>query len=408
MTYRLIPVHGGPSVTTLTPCLVPEPVRTALSDAANQYSKVPLSDSELGDVYLLGSGAYTPLKGFMGYEDWRRCCTDMQLENGVFWPIPITLSCDKARAKRLRVGEKISLVSNTNQTIVAVMTISEIFQTDHTITAKHIYKTEDQAHPGVKQLFSSSQTALAGEVDVIAPFTFSASEESFPISPQATRDLFDEKGWTNVAALQMRNPMHRAHEYLAKVALEICDGVLIHSVLGALKPGDVPADVRLHAINTLLKQYFPDKGVIHGGYPLAMRYAGPREALLHALIRQNYGCRYLIVGRDHAGVGQYYGHYEAQRIFDEIPSGALEIKPLKMSNSVWCQACMSMVTEKTCPHHPETMHQYISGSELRYKLLHDETIHDQFSRPEVLAILKDYYRSLNQSERSYLRSVNHG
>ncbi len=399
----LISPHGHHSLKCCTPA---KAQREALKQKANEYTPLVLSGVELGDVRLLGCGAYTPLSGFMDEKDFQACCDDMRLDNGVFWPMPITLSIDEATAKQLTLGQTVRLMHPAREEAVALLNINDIYPVDKTQAIQAIFGTDDVRHPGIVNYLAKGNTQIGGEVTVLIPFE-SDNEVNFPVTPLATRDLITQKGWQRIAALQMRNPMHRAHEYLAKVALEICDAVLIHSVLGALKPGDIPNDVSIQAIDALLAQYFPKENVLHGGYPIAMRYAGPKEALLHAVVRQNYGCTDLIIGRDHAGVGDYYGHYDAHAIFDILPKDALKIKPLRLFKSVWCTVCKSMVTQRTCPHHPrKTMP--ISGSLLRKRLLNNEAINQEFSRPEVLEILQAYYQSLDSNELSTLRSVHHG
>jgi sulfate adenylyltransferase len=269
-----------------------------------------------------------------------------------------------------------------------------------------VFKTTDPEHPGVKMVLEQGEVNLAGPVKVLSTGGFPEKYGALFMTPGETRTLFESLGWSRVAAFQTRNPMHRSHEYLAKVAIEVCDGVLVHSLLGALKPGDIPADVRTRAIGTLIERYFVPQTVVQAGYPLDMRYAGPREALLHALFRQNYGCSHLIVGRDHAGVGNYYGPFDAHRIFDEIPPGSLETQPLKIDWTFWCYQCGGMASARTCPHE-EKDRLLVSGTKLRKWLSEGAPVPAEFSRPEVLEILREYYASLAAHEKVEVKLAGH-
>jgi sulfate adenylyltransferase len=269
-----------------------------------------------------------------------------------------------------------------------------------------VYKTTDMEHPGVKMVMEQGDVNLAGPVKILSLGGFPEQYGEQFMTPAQTREEFKKRGWKTIAAFQTRNPMHRSHEYLAKIAIETLDGVLIHSLLGKLKPGDIPADVRSKAIGTLIEKYFVDNTVIQAGYPLDMRYAGPREALLHALFRQNYGCSHLIVGRDHAGVGDYYGPFDAHHIFDEIPKGALETQPLKIDWTFWCNKCGGMASMKTCPHGAEDR-LLLSGTKLRKALSEGTEVPDNFSRPEVLSILREYYGSLKDDEKVEVKLSGH-
>ena len=260
---------------------------------AKTLKKVPISSRELSDLLMLGMGAYTPLKGFMNYDDWKGCCLDMHTSEGIFWPIPITLSIEDNIAGSLNIGEKISLTSN--DLIFATMKITEKYSIDKNLECLNIFRTIDDNHPGVNKVMSQGSVNLSGEVKVLNEDHYPNTYKGLYFKPNETRALFNKMGWEKVAAFQTRNPMHRSHEYLTKIALEICDGVLIHQVLGALKQGDIPAEVRVNAINKLVENYFVKGSVLQAGYPIEMRYAGPREALLHALFRQNFGCSFLIV-----------------------------------------------------------------------------------------------------------------
>jgi sulfate adenylyltransferase len=356
---------------------------------------VRITSREAGDLIMMGIGGFTPLEGFMTHADWEGVCDGYKMANGLFWPIPITLSTDKATADGIKTGTDVALVNSENDEIMATLEVTEKYAIDKEHECMMVYKTTDAAHPGVKMVMDQGEVNLAGPVKVISQGDFVKRFGDVYMTPTQTRALFEEKGWSTVAAFQTRNPMHRSHEYLVKVAIEICDGVLIHSLLGKLKPGDIPAEVRKDAINALVENYFVDNTVVQAGYPLDMRYAGPREALLHALFRQNYGCSHLIVGRDHAGVGDYYGPFDAHHIFDEIPEDALETKPLKIDWTFWCYKCNGMASMRTCPHEGGDR-LLLSGTKLRKALSEGEEVPPEFSRPEVLEILRNYYAGLEE------------
>jgi sulfate adenylyltransferase len=384
---KLVPPHGSDS---LMPLLLPETERAEELKHAETLIKVPLTSREVSDLFMLGMGAYTPLEGFMGEEDWRGSCVDMRLSSGLFWPIPITLSAAKDLADGLRVGEEAALVDAESGAILGVLDLHEKYAIDKELESAQVYRTTDPAHPGVDKVIRQGEVNLAGRVRVLSEGHFPETYEGLYHRPAETRALFLEKGWSTVAAFQTRNPMHRSHEHLAKIAVEVCDGVLIHQVLGALKPGDIPAEVRVAAIDTLVEKYFVPGTVIQAGYPIEMRYAGPREALLHGLFRQNFGCSHLVVGRDHAGVGDYYGPFDAHHIFDEIPADSLHTRPLKIDITFYCFKCHGMATGRTCPH-GEADRLGISGTRLREMFANHEEVPLEFSRPEVLAVLQAYY-----------------
>jgi sulfate adenylyltransferase len=343
----------------------------------DSMDKLFCSSREFGDLIMLGIGGFTPLEGFMGKADWLSVCKNMALHNGTFWPIPITLSTDNA--------------------VIATMLISEKYLIDKELECNEVFKTSDIKHPGVALVMAQGKYNLAGAVKVLSDGGFPNQYGDLYMTPSETRAYFVKKEWSTIAAFQTRNPMHRSHEYLAKIAIEICDGVMIHSTLGELKPGDIPADVRSKSISALIENYFVDNTVLQSGYPLDMRYAGPREALLHALFRQNYGCSHLIVGRDHAGVGDYYGPFDAHNIFDEIDNG-LVTKPLKIDWTFWCEKCAGMSSMKTCPHDQEDR-LMLSGSKLRHLLSENLEVPDNFSRPEVVEILRKYYSEIKESDK---------
>jgi sulfate adenylyltransferase len=384
---QLVQPHGGGA---LKPLLVPEAERAADLERAASLPAVPMSSREVSDLVMLAMGAYTPLDGFMGEADWRGACVDMKLADGTFWPIPITLSASQENADGLSVGQDVALTDAETGEIMGILNLAEKYTIDRALECNAVFRTDDPAHPGVQKVMEQGDVNLGGRVTALSEGHFPRTYEGLYMRPAETRALFADKGWSKVAAFQTRNPMHRSHEFLAKIAVEICDGLLIHQVLGALKPGDIPADVRVDAIDALVENYFVDGTVVQAGYPIEMRYAGPREALLHALFRQNFGCSHLVVGRDHAGVGSYYGPFDAHHIFDEIPTGALETQALKIDITFHCSKCDGLATNRTCPH-DEKYRLAISGTRLREMFANDEEVPLEFSRPEVLKVLKAYY-----------------
>ena len=387
---QLVPPHGGGE---LKPLLADTGARAALLERAATLKAVSLSSREVSDIFMFAMGAYTPLDGFMGEADWRGVCAEMKLADGVFWPIPITLAARSDDAAGISAGEDIALKDGAAGDILAIMTVAEKYTIDKAFECRNVYGTTDDKHPGAAKVLAQGDVNLAGKVTVLSEGHFPDTYKELYLRPAQSRALFAEKGWSKVAAFQTRNPMHRSHEYLAKIAVEITDGVFIHQVLGALKPGDIPADVRTRAIQAMIDNYFVKDTVIQAGYPIEMRYAGPREALIHALIRQNYGCSHLIVGRDHAGVGDYYGPYDAQNIFDELWDGALVTQALKIDITFYCTKCDGMATAKTCPHCNDDRIS-ISGTRQREMLQNGEDIPKEFSRPEVVAVLREYYEGL--------------
>ena len=378
----LVPAHGGAGLRPLA--LAGEPL-AAERRRARSLPQLRVSSRERGDLIMLGIGGFTPLEGFMTHADWEGVCRDYRTAAGQFWPIPITLS-----AKEKVEGKEVALVDPEGGEPIATMKVTECYRIDKALECQSVFRTTDAAHPGVAMVMAQPEWNLAGPVRVLSDGGFAAKYGALFMTPAETRTAFERLGWSRVAAFQTRNPMHRSHEYLAKVAIEVCDGVLVHSLLGALKAGDIPAEVRTRAIAALIENYFRPGTVVQAGYPLDMRYAGPREALLHALFRQNYGCSHLIVGRDHAGVGKYYGPFDAHRIFEEIPAGALRTQPLKMDVTFWCYRCAGMASGRTCPHEAKDQLQ-VSGTQLRRWLEEGSAVPAEFSRPEVLAILKEYY-----------------
>jgi sulfate adenylyltransferase len=399
----LVPPHGGGE---LKPLLLEGDALAAELQRARSLRALRVSSREKGDIIMLGIGGFTPLTGFMGYADWRGVCDDYRTASGLFWPIPITLSADKASAEGITSGADIALIDCDSDDVLATMTVSEKYGIDKAHECMSVFRTTDPAHPGVKTVMQQGEFNLTGELKVLSDGGFKAKYGSLFMTPAQTRAAFTRLGWSKVAAFQTRNPMHRSHEYLAKIAIETCDGVLVHSLLGAVKAGDIPAEVRTKSISALIDKYFVPDTVVQAGYPLDMRYAGPREALLHALFRQNYGCSHQVIGRDHAGVGSYYGPFDAHRIFDEIPAGSMQIQPLKLGVTFWCYRCGGMASGRTCPHGDSDRLQ-VSGTQLRKWLSEAAQVPAEFSRPEVLEILREYYASIDAGEKGTPKRVSH-
>jgi sulfate adenylyltransferase len=388
---KLIPPHGGQG---LKPLLLEGNQQKEELKRAEGLPKLVMSSRETGDLIMLGIGGFTPLDGFMGQDDWKGVCQDMKMANGLFWPIPITLSHDQ----KVNPGTELCLISGETDEIMGTIKVTECYEIDKEFECKHVFTTNDPEHPGVKMVMAQKAYNLAGPVKVLSESYFPKEFAGLYQRPAESRKVFEDRGWKTIAALQLRNPMHRSHEYLAKIALEVSDGIYIHQLVGKLKPGDIPADVRVKCINTLVELYFDKGRVLTGGYPLDMRYAGPREALLHAVFRQNFGCSHMIIGRDHAGVGEYYGPFDAQDIFYELWEGALECKMLPIDWTFWCYKCGGMASMKTCPHKKEDR-LFLSGTALRKSLSEGGEIPKEFSRPEVLAILHEYYAGLKDDEK---------
>ena len=387
---KLVPPHGGGS---LKPLLVPIQQRTEAHRRAERLKRVRVTSREVSDLFMLGMGAYTPLDGFMGYDDWYGSVTQMRLSNSLFWPIPITLSLAKDVADTIGVGDEVALADGETGELLGVLMVREKYAIDRDLECKHVFRTTDPKHPGVEKVMQQGDVNLGGPIIALSEGEYPIKYKGLYLRPEESRAEFERRGWKQVAAFQTRNPMHRSHEHLAKIAAELTDGVFIHQVLGKLKAGDIPAEVRTRAIQAMIDNYFKRNIAIQAGYPIEMRYAGPREALIHALIRQNFGCSHLVVGRDHAGVGSYYGPLDAQHIFNELWDGALLCKPLKIDVTFYCYKCAGMATGKTCPHDPKH-HLSVSGTGLREMLSQGKEVPAEFSRPEVVAILREYYRSL--------------
>ncbi len=402
---QLVKPHGKDQV--LKPLLLEGGELAEAKKKAATLKKIPMTSRETGDAIMMGIGGFTPLDGFMDHDDWKGCVTDFQMKDGTFWPIPVTLSASKEDADSVKTGQEVALVDEETGETMAILTVEEKYNIDKELECKEVFKTTDLEHPGVKVVMAQKAVNISGPLKVLSELDFPTAFAGIYQRPAESRAIFEAKGWSTVSALQLRNPMHQSHAYLAKVAIEVTDGVYVHQLLGALKPGDIPAETRVKCIDALVQNYFVPERVVQGGYPLDMRYAGPREALLHALFRQNYGCSHLIVGRDHAGVGDYYGPFDAHKIFDQIPQGALLTQPLKMDWTFFCYRCGEMASMKTCPHTEKAVlddngnyvkgdRLLLSGTMLRKLLSEGKTVPAEFSKPEVVAILREYYAALDE------------
>jgi sulfate adenylyltransferase len=399
----LVNPHGSAE---LLPLLLEGDALATERQRAQTLPRLRVSSREKGDLIMMGIGGFTPLEGFMTRADWESVCDGMHMTSGLFWPIPITLSADQSSVASIPTGTDVALVDPDDGSVLATMKITEKYEIDKAHECATVFGTTDLEHPGVKMVMEQGEVNLAGPVKVLSTGGFPEKYGALFMTPAQTRALFASLGWSKIAAFQTRNPMHRSHEYLAKVAIEVCDGVLVHSLLGALKPGDIPAEVRTRAINVLVEAYFQGNTIVQAGYPLDMRYAGPREALLHALFRQNYGCSHQIVGRDHAGVGSYYGPFDAHHIFDHLPKDALETQPLKIDWTFWCYKCGGMASARTCPH-DDADRLLVSGTKLRKWLSEGSEVPAEFSRPEVLEVLREYYAGLEASEKVEVKLSGH-
>jgi sulfate adenylyltransferase len=359
--------------------------RDDLAEKARSLKRIKLNPREASDVDMISVGAFSPLTGFMGRSDYESVVNDMHLASGLPWTIPITLSVSADEAKGLSPGGDVALVDESGEPY-AVLHLEEKYTYDKRREAERVYRTTDEAHPGVKALYEMEDVLLGGEVSVLKKRKLDPIFENYRLDPKELRDLFKEKGWKRIVGFQTRNPVHRAHEYLQKCAMEIVDGLLLHPLVGVTKEDDVPADVRMECYEVLLKGYYPGDRVVMAVLPASMRYAGPREAIFHAIVRKNYGCTHFIVGRDHAGVGNYYGTYDAHYIFDEFKTGELGITPLFFEHAFFCRKCYGMVSKKTCPH-DSSHHVFLSGTKVREMLRAGEMPPPEFTRPEVAEVL---------------------
>jgi sulfate adenylyltransferase len=380
-TPHSITPHGGALINRL----LEGTARDEAIAVAQRSPRITLDDIALSDLELIANGAFSPLTGFLGAADYARVVAEMRLSNGIVWSIPITLAVSEAEAEPLRDGEPVALHDQSGQ-LVGLLELRERFRYDPELEAQQVYRTTDAAHPGVSRLYQQGPVLLGGDI-----WLFAEAVSRFPrlaFTPAASRAAFAERGWRTIVGFQTRNPVHRAHEYLQKVALEMVDGLLLHPLVGATKDDDLPADVRVRSYEVLLAGYYPADRVLLAAYPAAMRYAGPREAILHAIARQNYGCTHFIVGRDHAGVGSYYGTYDAQLIFDTLAPGDLAITPLRFEHTFYCRTCASIASKRSCPH-PSDQHMTLSGTRVRELLRAGTPPPPEFTRPEVAQVLID-------------------
>jgi sulfate adenylyltransferase len=382
---KLINPHGGKLVNRV----VSDPERAKLIAAAPYLPKLQLSVRVISDLELIASGAYSPLEGFLGKADYESVVNNMRLADGVAWSIPVRLPVSREQAYTFEVGSDVGLYQGEH--LLAVLHLAEKFTYDKKHEAEMVYRTTDPAHPGVHVLYEQDDWLLGGRISLINR----SNDVAFPDyrkDPAQTRALFQERGWRRVVAFQTRNPVHRAHEYIQKCALEIADGLLLHPLVGETKSDDIPADVRMRSYEAILNHYYPAARTVLSVLPAAMRYAGPREAIFHALIRKNYGCSHFIVGRDHAGVGNYYGTYDAHHIFDEFHPEELGITPLFFDHTFYCRACGAMASSKTCPHE-SGHHVTLSGTRVRELLGAGELPPVEFTRPEVAQVLINAQRA---------------
>jgi sulfate adenylyltransferase len=386
MENTILP-HGGKLVNRV----IEGQEREELAQRSKDLKKISVSPRVVSDLELISIGAMSPNEGFMGKENYESVVETMRLKNGLPWSIPITLPVSKEEAANLKEDEDVLLIDESRNAI-ALLHLREKFSYDKKKEAKEIYRTTDGAHPGVNVVYSQGEVLLGGNISLINRPLNSEFPE-YRLEPAQTRNLFKEKGWKRVVAFQTRNPIHRAHEYLQKCALEMADGLLIHPIVGETKSDDVPAQVRMECYKALIENYYAKNRVLLSVLPAAMRYAGPREAIFHALMRKNYGCTHFIVGRDHAGVGNYYGTYDAHKIFDEFKPQEIGITPLFFEHAFYCKKCAAMATTKTCPH-PQEFHVILSGTRVRELLKKKQDLPIEFTRPEVGRILMEAYENL--------------
>ncbi len=381
----MIHPHGGRLVSRV----VSGEEREALAREAPQLVKIALNQRELADLEMIATGAMSPLEGFMVETDYRSVVDATRLANGLVWSIPVALSAKSEEQRKLKAGDRAALADETGREL-AVMEVADCYEVDHEYEAQMVLRTRDESHPGVQYLESISEVYIGGRIHLIRRPEHKDFVR-YRLEPKETRVLFATKGWNRIAAFQTRNPIHRAHEYLQKCALEVCDGLLIHPLVGETKSDDIPADVRMRCYEELIEKYYPSDRVVLSVFPAAMRYAGPGEAIFHALVRKNYGCTHFIVGRDHAGVGSSYGRYDAHAVFGEFDPQEIDITPLFFDHAFYCRTCGNMATTKTCPHGKED-HVFLSGTKVREMLAAGELPPPEFTRPEVAKLLAESTR----------------
>jgi sulfate adenylyltransferase len=384
-TFPQIAAHGG----TLINRQLEGAAREEAIQQATGLERIALSELNLADLEMIATGGLSPLTGFMGQADYQSVVHNMRLANGLPWTIPVTLAVSAEQGVHIKEGQAVALVEQADgsERLLAILTVTEKYTYDREDEAQNVYRTTEDKHPGVARLYKQGEVLLAGSVDVIdLPLRAQHEFADIRYTPQQTRAIFAERGWRRVVGFQTRNPIHRAHEYIQKTALEIVDGLLLHPLVGETKSDDIPAAVRVESYQAILSSYYPASRVLLGAFPAAMRYAGPREAIFHAIARKNYGCTHFIVGRDHAGVGSYYGTYDAHLIFDEFAPDELGITPLFFEHTFYCKACGQVVSLKTCPH-DKSQHVVLSGTQVREKLSRGELLPEEFTRPEVSRVL---------------------
>jgi sulfate adenylyltransferase len=387
-----IPPHGGQLVNRV----LRGALREAALERAYSFPQVQLTPMAISDLEMMSIGAYSPLTGFMTKSDYDSVVDTMRLANGLPWSIPVTLPVDDETAASLKEGDEVALLAGEH--LMGIMTVDEKYPADKEREAREVYRTTEDAHPGVARLYRQGNWLLGGEVFMLN----GPQDVEFPElrhEPAQTRRMFASRGWRRIVAFQTRNPIHRAHEYIQKTALEIVDGLFLHPLVGETKKDDIPADVRIESYQAILRDYYPADRVLLGVFPAAMRYAGPREAIFHAIARKNYGCTHFIVGRDHAGVGNYYGTYDAHNIFDELEFGELGITPLFFDYAFFCRKCNRVVSAKTCPHSKDDW-VYLSGTQVREMLERGEMLPEEFTRPEVSRVLMEGLQAKKQADQS--------
>jgi sulfate adenylyltransferase len=390
--------HGG----TLINRLLRGDMAQSTREMAAGLKQIVLAPMNVSDLELIATGVLSPLTGFMGQADYQSVVQHMHLTNNLPWTIPITLPVDQDTADSIQIGQSVALAEPTpdgGTHLMGVIEVSEKFSYDKTVEAENVYSTADDAHPGVARIYKQGDVLLAGDIWVFElPLAAKTEFPELRHTPAQTRRMFARNGWRRVVAFQTRNPIHRAHEYIQKTALEIVDGLFLHPLVGETKKDDIPADVRIESYQAILRDYYPAERVMLGVFPAAMRYAGPREAIFHAIARKNYGCTHFIVGRDHAGVKGYYGTYDAHYIFDEFDKGAIDITPLFFDHAFFCKKCGAVVSAKTCPHDPSE-HVFLSGTQVREMLERGEMLPEEFTRPEVSKVLIEGMQRKSRTNR---------